>query len=221
MYILPPGFVDGIPDTSHHNKITIDPALGTWPALWNKCTQGNNFVDSTFYHRAQDVINAQKLFGAYLFLTGDNINDQTALFFTTIMHALGTIKDPKLKLFLDFESHPINQCSLRQCEQAVLLVKQVTGKYPCLYMGRYQISVPSPILTLCDNCLPEYGTNPISPPGFTAFGTPRQVGVGATMMWQHTDGHNGAPPRMTPGIGYCDMSAFAGDLTALSLWWAT
>jgi lysozyme len=192
---------DGIPDVSHFEKVSIEPATLNVPALILKATQGTTFTDSTFYHRCQDMLYAGKLVGAYHFLDGTDPSSQAAYFLAVCMHASGSWF-PKLKLFVDFEDYPQSQPTAMQASQFVLTIRTATGRLPGLYMGRYQISEPNPILSMCDLWLPEYGTKPIPPPGF-----------GTWKMWQYTEtGH-------IPSIGVCDVNRFQGTAADLAAWW--
>jgi len=189
------------PDLSHYNKVTVDPfALG--PALINKTTQGNSFVDPTWLHRAQDVFWGGKLIGGYLFATGDDPNSQVTLFLSTVENALGTMAHPRLKLAVDYEANPGNQCSQMQAEQLVSAIRLATGKRPLLYMdySMWQQSQGSAILMACDLWLAEYGP----------------IAKAIYKLWQFSETNN------FPGVpGKSDINQFLGDLPSLTAWWAT
>lgn len=191
-----------IPDLSHYNKVYVDPALLGSPALINKTTQGHSFVDPTWAARSKDVLEHGKLIGGYLFATGDRPADQVTLFLTTVMDALGTASAPQLKLAVDYEPYPENQCSMRQAEQIVTAITVATGKKPLLYMDLsvWNESKNSNILMGCDLWLAEYGPTARAP----------------HKLWQYTDSASIIGVHVP-----CDASLWQGDLPALTAWWAT
>jgi len=191
-----------IPDVSHYEKITIDPAALASPALINKVSQGGSFVDQTWHNRSRNILEHKKLIGGYLFATGDRPSDQVTLFLTTVMGALGHTSLPQLKLAVDYEPNPENQCSQRQAEQIVSAITLATGKKPLLYMdySMWQGAVHSSVLMSCDLWLAEYGP----------------VAKAPYKLWQYTDSAS------IKGINVpCDASLWQGSLVSLTRWWKT
>jgi lysozyme len=203
---LPPVMSDVVIDISHYDTVSQDfaaTAKAGIVAVILKATQGTGFVDPTFLARAEEAKAAGLLVGAYHFLDGSDPAAQMAHFLTVANSEAGVDR-----LAVDFEPYPSSQASSTQAATAVASVYAALGKRPLLYMGRYQISRVSKTLSMNPLWLPEYGSNPICPPGFSTW-----------MLWQHTDGQVGSAVVPVPGIGPCDRSKFAGSVEQLRAWW--
>jgi len=191
-----------IPDISHYEKVTIEPALLDSPALINKVSQGNTFSDSTWLNRSRDIIQNNKLIGGYHFATSDDPASQLTLFLSDVRNALGTIVNSQLKLAVDWEDNPSSQCSQKQCEMLVNGVEVATGKLPLLYtpLSMFQTISAGSVLLRCDLWLAEYG-----PVAKTAY-----------KLWQYTDNYKFF------GINIpCDANKWDGSLEDLTTWWNT
>ena len=203
---LPLNTSDVVIDLSHWENVsqdfvqtaTVPDANGnTILAVILKATQGTGFVDPTFLSRVAEAKAAGLLVGAYHFLDGSTPTEQIAHFLTVAKSEAG------LSWFaIDWEPYPASQASVMQAATAVASVQAATGRWPVLYMGRYMIPAPNTTLSKCALFLPEYGTRPICPPGWSAW-----------RLWQYTDSGN------VPGIGACDRSKFAGTVEELKAWW--
>ena len=108
-----------------------------------------------------------------------------------------------------FRSKNASQVSVVQ----VAMMVQNLPRLPLIYMGASGPDgngmQPNAVLSQCDLWLPEYGSNPICPPGFSKW-----------VLHQYTgDGINGS--GYVAGIGSgLDRSYFAGTVDELKAWHA-
>jgi lysozyme len=198
---------DVVIDLSHYDNVNQDfttVAASGIVAVILKATQGVNFVDPTFLPRATAARAAGLLVGAYHFLDDSPPADQTAHFLTVASSEAGVNW-----LALDWEPYPAAQASAAVTSQVAVNIYALTGRWPILYTIRNMLSVPNATLSNCPLWLGEWGSNPILPPGFSAW-----------KLWQHTDGQVGSDVVPVAGIGPCDRSRFAGSLAELASWWA-
>jgi lysozyme len=203
---LPAVMTPGILDVSHwdagHDYVAAK-ASGV-VAVIAKATQGQG-VDPMWAANAQAVRDAGLFLGAYEFLDdSDPVAQADKL--------IATVNDPSAPLFLDAERNPSSQASLSTVAGVATRIRMRLGYWPGLYMGRdgpdgSGTGLPNIVLANCPLWLPEYGTSPICPPGWSAW-----------KLWQYTDGTGQA---QVPGIGQCDQSRFAGSLDELKAWWAS
>lgn len=203
---LPPVMADVIIDLSHYQTVSQDFSAAVASgvaAVVLKASQGTGFIDPTFLPRAAEAQASGLLVGAYHFLDGSNPSEQMAHFLSVAHDEAGLNW-----LAIDWEPYPASPASVMGAAQAVATVHTATGKWPVLYTGRYMLSSPSAVLSNCPLWLPEYGTNPVCPPGWSKWA-----------LWQHTDGNVGSDAVPVAGIGRCDRSRFAGTIADLVTWW--
>ncbi len=197
---------DVVIDLSHYQTVSQDfsaaVAAGV-AAVVLKATQGTAFIDPTFLPRVAEARASGLLIGAYHFLDGSNPSQQMAHFLSVARDEAGLDW-----LAIDWEPCPASPAGSMGAAQAVATVHTATGKWPVLYTGRYMVPSPSAVLSNCPLWLPEYGTNPVCPPGWSKW-----------TLWQHTDGNVGSDAVPVAGIGRCDRSRFAGTIVDLVSWW--
>ena len=197
---------DLVVDISHYEMVSqnfAETAAAGIAAVILKATQGTGFVDPTFLARAAEAKAAGLLVGAFHFLDSSSPAAQVAHFLTVAVSEAAVNW-----LALDWEAYPSSQATVLQAATAAASVQAATGVWPVIYMGRYMLSAPNATLSKCPLWLPEYGSNPICPPGFSQW-----------TLWQHTDGQVGSAVVPVPGIGPCDRSKFAGTVDQLKAWW--
>lgn len=209
---------DCIIDLSHNNRIDAPTAAFATAKTSGvamvilKATQGSDEVDNTFAERRAAAQAAGLLVGAYHFCDGTDTGQQAS-------HFLGTVGDlTGLVLALDAEANPTSQVTAYQVCGMIYEIEEKTGKAPLLYMGRNgpdnrgtymnEANVVA-YLAQCPLWLPEYGSTPVLPNGFTKW-----------VMHQYTgDGINGS--GFVAGIGSkLDRSFFAGTAADLTAWHA-
>jgi GH25 family lysozyme M1 (1,4-beta-N-acetylmuramidase) len=186
-------------------------------ALVHKLSQGVNFPDNLAIGRISAAIKAGLLVGGYHYLDiGVSVASQVALF----MHQVGMAWQIVMSsggpqafpLVLDFEPDDasVGSATTLAASQFVEAVQSVTGVWPMLYTGRWDIApnVKSTKLPACPLWLSEYGDNSVCPPGWSNWA-----------WWQWTDGTTGPHARTLPGVGTVDQSAFAGTAMDALAWW--
>jgi lysozyme len=180
-----------------------------WVAMMHKLTQGATFVDPVALGRYGAAVQAGLLVGGYHYMTTtDPVPAQVANF----MQAVGKAKAVAgtFVLCLDFEPSPATNAAEQMADAFVTAIRSVTGQWPLLYTGRWDI--PSVALRgnlpACPLWLAEYGTNPVVPAGFRNW-----------CLHQYSDGKTGPNPVTIPGIGAVDQSEYAGSLDELAAWW--
>jgi GH25 family lysozyme M1 (1,4-beta-N-acetylmuramidase) len=209
-------------DISHHNPLPSatyagdDPLFAQakgagWIAVLHKLTQGAMFVDPVALGRIASAARVGLLTGGYHYLTDEPLAVQVANF----MHVVGQARavSPSFVCMLDFEPTAASADSTRMADQFVSAVRSVTGRWPLLYTGRWDVSpetVATTSLPACPLMLSEYGTNPVCPIGWVNWN-----------IHQYSDGKVGPTPVSIPGIGYVDQSVFAGSRDELPAWWTT
>lgn len=203
---LPPVMTDCVVDLSHYQRsadFARARAAGIVGAIL-KASQGTGGLDPCFDGRADAAVGAGLLLGAYHFLDASDAVAQAD-------HFLDTVGEPydSVLLALDLERDPGGRTATPDLAAAAASrIRDRLGRWPVLYVGRWTIPRPLPVLSQCPLWLPEYGADPICPPGWHGW-----------HLWQHTDGHAGAMPQPVPGIGACDRSRFAGTAAQLAAWW--
>lgn len=204
---LPPVTADAVIDISHHQRdadFAAAKAAGI-AAVILKASQGVSWVDPVFVERAEAVVKAGLLLGAYHFLDGSDSRAQADHFFDTVAGCCAGAL-----LALDLERSPAGTSATPdQAASAAERIHGQTGRWPVIYVGRWSLPAPHPVLARCPLWLPEYGSDPVCPPGWRRW-----------HLWQHTDGRAGLAPLPVPGIGRCDRSRYAGPSADLARWWA-
>jgi lysozyme len=176
-------------------------------AVIAKATQGSSGTDEKYaaYRKAASRFNF--LWGSYHFGTNSEVSTQVDHYLTTAQ--------PKERdlVCLDFERNPNGpSMSLEQARDFVSDVRSRLGRWPVLYAGSWLKEIlgqtPDEILRECPLWLAQYGTKPVMPIGWERF-----------TLWQYTDGKEGPPPHLVPGIGRCDRNQFNGTVTTLRREW--
>jgi lysozyme len=171
----------------------------------HKASQGTGSTDNLYASRKPKAIAAGALWGAYHFCDNSDPIAQAN-------HFLSVVGDTKgILLMLDAEEYS-SQVTVAQVAVMATYIKGKTGQEVLLYMGRNGpdnngTGLPNSILSQLKLLLPEYGTSPILPEGFTEWDG-----------WQHTDGTNGSHVEPVPGLGAVDRSYFAGTAADLPAW---
>jgi len=186
-------------------------------ALLHKLTEGAHFVDTKAIGRLGAAVRAGLLVGGYHFLTPDSVAAQLANF----MHQVGLARAASgmtpFMLMIDNEPDPDGTGEIRGTIESDRLanafvdaLRHVVGKRPLFYTPKAGVysAATARGLTACPLMLPEYGINPVCPPGW-----------GNWTWWQRTDGKAGPWATDVPGIGPCDQSAFAGKRPEAISWW--
>lgn len=205
---LPPVTSDVVIDLSHW-QAPVDFAKvksAGIAAVILKATQGLNWIDATFAPRFAAATAAGLLVGAYHFLDNSAPELQVGNFLSV------TAGCPVLAL--DAEPNDIGDTvTIAQAAEAAARLQMATGNTPLVYVSRYGpdergTGFPNGVLSRCPLWLPEYGSRPVCPAGWSNW-----------KLWQHTDGRVGPDVVPVPGIGQCDRSRFAGTVAELAAWW--
>jgi lysozyme len=169
-----------------------------------KATQGTGFVDPTFASRAVAANAAGLLPGAYHFFDTSDPTAQAGYFLATIART-----GVPMLMALDFEPSTASQITENNAAVFVSTVKMMTGNWPVLYTGRWDVAPAQPNFQQCALWLAEYGSSPICPAGWSEW-----------KLWQHTDGQIGSGVAPVLGVGRCDRERFAGTISELAEWWS-
>ena len=199
---FPPVTSDTVIDLYHGNNVASFTAAAESgiKAVILKADQGTTFDDPLFVKRTMQVIAAGMLLGAYHFFDSSDPEKQVKHF----ANAVAATQIPGIIRVVDFEP----STTTTAIENALAAYITATGPTTLIYTGRWAIPSAVPIFYECPLWLPEYGSNPVCPPGWSKW-----------KMWQHTDGTVGSAVVPVPGIGPCDRSYFAGTPSELSAWW--
>lgn len=212
---LPPVQTDCVVDLFHGDNIPTpldafrQAATAVPPVVLvlHKATQGTDVADATYAARKVAAQSVGLLWGAYHFCDGSDPVMQ-------MKHFLSVVGDPSgFLLMLDAEKNDASQVTVAQVATMIAYLKAQTGRFPLLYMGASGPDgngmAANRVLAQCDLMLPEYGNNPVLPPGFDKW-----------MLHQYTgDGINGS--GYVAGIGTkLDRSYFAGTVADLKVWYA-
>lgn len=195
-------------DVSHWNgKPEWTSVPGQNPGLRGvvaKATQGLN-VDPAWSWNCTRIGPTGLLPGAYHFMTGQDDPVAQAEKFVEIVQPVAGIL-----MAVDWEPNPGGPtATTAQVETMVQKIKDLIGRWPMLYLGRNQIAEPSKVLSNCDLWLPEYGSTPICPPGWTKW-----------RLHQFTDGTiNATGISPVIGVGKCDRSYYDESQGAIENWW--
>lgn len=171
-------------------------------AVLLKATQGALWTDATFKMRAQAANTAGLMVGAYHFCDSGDPESQ-------VEHFLA-VAGPVSRLAIDIEpnSLPSGTVSITQAAEIVARIQMAAGKLPLAYIGRWGIDgrgtgLPNQVLARCDLWLPEYGTDPVPPAGWSDW-----------TLWQYTE------TGSVSGVqGPCDRNRFNGTIEELQAWW--
>jgi lysozyme len=176
-------------------------------AVIAKATQGSTVTDENYALYQKAAREFDFLWGSYHFGTGSEVTGQVDHYLTT------TGPGHRELVCLDFERNPHGSTmSVEQARMFVSLLHDDLGRWPVLYAGSWLKenlgSNPDEILRQCPLWLAQYGTKPVLPIGWKKF-----------TLWQYTDGKEGPPPRVVPGVGPCDRNQFDGTMAALRRQW--
>lgn len=197
----PPVMTDTVIDISHWQGEMINfPALrrSGIRAVFIKASQGTRYTDPRWAYNSYWAAQADLWFAPYHFVTGDSAAAQ----FDQVMR----IANPGegAVVMLDFEDNPAGSTADADIVAEIgQRLESVTGRAPLIYCGRHQIKEPHPVLAGWPLMLPQWGDNPVCPPGWTEW-----------LFWQYTD--KGQVRGIT---GAVDRSRFAGDHDDLAAWW--
>jgi lysozyme len=174
-----------------------------------KATQGQSYVDPTFYERVVKATQAGLLIGAYHFCDGTWEAGQADHF----LDIAGDI--PGVRLFLDVEDNPASAAdvTVKLASEIALEIEKLTGLVPDTYTARYQPdgtgkqwpAEGDPVLKRGALWFAAYGE---SAGDFPWAGWP------SWSLWQYTD------KGKVPGIyGPVDLNRFDGTAEELRSWW--
>jgi lysozyme len=202
---------NGVVDISHHNGTVnlIKAKESGLAGVFQKATQGQQFVDPTFKTNRKKAQAADLLWGAYHFGTGSDGTLQADHFLDTVQPGDDTL------LVLDLEANPQGpNMGLTEARAFVTHVHEVTGRWPGLYSGHYIKALldprTDPILGKCWFWLAQYGPTAVLPTNWAKW-----------TFWQYTDGGLGPEPHSVAGVGRCDRDRFNGSDADLRAFWAS
>jgi lysozyme len=201
--------INTIIDIYHGNGIDLEETLaGGIVAIIHKATQGASFHDSKYHKRREAAKQLGFLWGAYHFSTGGSVTDQVENFLS-----YAKPEDDEM-ISLDWEPSDGADMTLDQARQFVQIIKDETGRWPCIYGGHLlRESVghdPDAILSNCPLWYSRYRNSPI--------GIPTAIWPTYT-LWQYTDGDVGPEPHDTPGTTGADRNIFQGTTQELKTLW--
>lgn len=213
MASIDPSWFTGIIDLSHHEEQAID-----WDrlradgivAVMHKATEGTTFVDDRHETRRRAAKAAGLLWGSFHF-SGEEAGTGAA----QADHYLSVARaEPGDFICFDCEKHG----TFENMEQFVRRVAERLRRYPAIYGRRLLRELMhghgGSIVTRGVLWYDEY------PPSNVTH--PRQAlpeGWADWTLWQYTDGSDGPDPKLTPGAGHVDRSAFKGSAAELRAQW--
>ncbi|HYP38275.1 MAG TPA: glycoside hydrolase family 25 protein [Stellaceae bacterium] len=195
-------------DISHWDG-TIDwdavKASGLVDGVIIKATEGHTWVDPEFFANLRGAERVDLPYAVYHFCDANPPAAQAA-------HFLQLVSCLPF-LALDVEANGSNTITVAQTAEIVTRLGMVRGTLPLLYINRYGpdgigTGLPNRVLSKCQLWLPEYGTRPVPPLGWSNY-----------TLWQYTD--QGVVPGVPGDNGFCDLSRFNGDAVELAAFWAT
>lgn len=187
-------------------------------ALIHKATEGRDFKDKGFLAAIREARALGMLVGAYHFGSNSCPGAQQADFFLSVV---APVLEPDLLLVLDWETNPNAAAGTMHLDNARAFVTRVyekTGRWPVFYsyisMLRSQVIDPKDPVGNCPLWCAKYGNGEPTPPKAWK----------KLDLWQYSDYANGPSdtakyPRITPGMGPTDRSAFKGSYEELKTWW--
>jgi lysozyme len=201
-------------DISHHNDVRdlkIAAASGIKGVI-HKATQGKAYADPDYAGRRVMAAEANLLWGAYHFNTGDNVKDQVRWFIDKAK------PDDKTLLVLDYEDNRLSNMNIHQAVEFLHRVEDMTGRKAAIYSGnrlKESIDLLNMIdrsyLTLHRLWICQYGPVAKLPHGFAKY-----------WLWQFTGDGIGPLPHSVPGIAGSgiDINTFAGTRNELAASWS-
>lgn len=203
---LPARQSDSVVDVSHWNGrpdwTRVQKFNPNLRAAIAKATQGRGRDPMWDWH-ATGIGPAGLLPGAYHFATNDDPQAQAENFVRTVQPVPGVL------IAIDWEPLAgVIAPSHLLIEKLATIINTMVGRLPVMYLGRWQLPGPSAVLNRCDLWLPEYGTKPICPPGWSKW-----------RLHQHTDGALGDATGPIAGIGFCDRSYYDETQGPIEEWW--
>jgi lysozyme len=183
-----------------------------------KATQGKDYVDPTFEKWAPIVLEAGLLLGVYHFGSNTASGDRQADWF--LEQVTRVVPLHRVRLALDFEGNPTPARTMEteQSRSFIHYVRAVVLRWPLLYgstsfLAEHYPAADDP-LGRCPLWTAAYG--PKTPKLPRAWSRHE--------LFQYTDGKLGpsdqsAYPRITPGLGPVDRSAYQGTLEELRAGW--
>ncbi|BET29041.1 hypothetical protein wCauATS_12430 [Wolbachia pipientis] len=198
--------VNGIIDLSHWQE-NVDFELAKESGIIgviHKATQGLKYVDSKYAKRRKKAEEEGLLWGAYHFGTEGNGKNQADHFLKTVGESKNTI------LALDIEENKSGKnITVKQAEEFVKRVEEVTGRLPLIYGSSYFLKdFATPTLTKCPLWIASWRKELTLPKGWNDW-----------ILWQYTDGKTSPEPHEVEGIGKCDRNKFNGTLKELREFW--
>lgn len=201
-----------IVDISHYDNVApggfVQLRAAGYLGVINKASQGSGMTDKTYRLRLGPARDAGLLYGAYHYLTHEDVGDQ-------VKHFLDVVGMPEGRLLaLDHEDRRVDLGTARAfCER----IHEATGRWPVLYSGfliKEQISKTKkdPFWSGIRLWLSHYSKNPTWPPTWEA-----------PWIWQFTGDGQGPSPHTVPGItidGGMDINSWAGTDEELKAQWA-
>lgn len=198
-------------DISHYDNVHpggfVELRKAGYLGVINKATQGRGMTDATYRLRRSAAQQAGLLYGAYHYLTAENISDQVKHFLDVAM------PDETIELALDHEDRA---ASLASAQEFCMRVHGAVGRYPILYSGfliKEQIAKKDyPFWSKVRLWLSHYSKTPKWP---GAWENP--------WIWQFTGDGAGPEPHTVPGItidGGMDINSWAGTDDELKAQWA-
>lgn len=183
-----------------------------------KATQGQDYVDPTFAKWVPIVLDAGLLLGVYHFGSNTASGDRQASFFLEQVTRIVPLRS--VRLALDFEGNPKPSQTMEteQSRSFVHYVRAASLRWPLLYGSTSFLADHYP---KADDPL---GRCPLWPAAYGPSAPKLPRAWSRWELFQYTDGKLGpsdqtAFPRVTPGLGDVDRSAYAGTLEELRAGW--
>lgn len=187
-----------------------------------KATQGKDYVDPSWKKWARAVRDAGLLLGAYHFNSNTSPgDDQAEWFLKALDDTPETYGRDDMLLCLDYERNPNPAHTMTQSDARAFVhrIHARTGQRPTVYgdssfLG--QFNRERDVLAEFPLWVAAYGpSNPKLPKAWSTAGW---------TLFQYTNGTSGPGnqttyPRLTPGFGKCDRSAFDGTFEELRAAW--
>lgn len=202
-----------VADISHHNTV-IDLGASADAGLWgiiHKASQGRAYRDPTYDKRRELANDAELLWGAYHFNTGDNVKDQVENFINA------ACPDDDTLMVLDYEDNRLSNMSMSQAVEFLHRIEDRLGRKAAIYSGN-RLKETLSLVPAADRdylrshrlWLCQYGPRAVLPIGFTAW-----------WLWQYTGDGIGPEPHSIAGIqgNGVDLNAYAGTIEQLQTEW--
>jgi lysozyme len=189
-------------DLSHWNTVTDFAEVADAGVLGvvHKFSQGAGYKDTDYKQRCRDALDIGLRFGRYHFADNTNVQQQVTNFLTDWT--------PGELLALDWEDLNPQTMTLMQAVEFVEEVEMRTGVVPVLYSGNTLKEAlkgtANAALSRCRLWLPQYGPEPVCPPGWTK-----------PWLWQFTE-----DGRIEGIEGAVDLDAYDGAPEDLMIEWS-